>query len=96
MTFYEMRKLTARKGNDYTTVCSLDYYYIKNHDRLIAVDIIRQNELDADLKATPQIEFVKLLKYVDSINADGAESVFNLTILEKFKETNLIFYATVL
>ena len=96
MTFYEMRKLTTRKGNDYTTVCLLDYDYIKNHYSLIAIDIIRQKELDADLKATPQTEFVKLLKYVDSINADGAESVFNLTILEKFKETNLIFYATVL
>ena len=36
----------------------LDYDYIINHYRLIAVDLIRQNELDADAKAIQQIEFV--------------------------------------
>ena len=36
----------------------LDYDYIKNHYRLIAVDLSRQKELDADPKAIQQIEFV--------------------------------------
>ena len=38
----EMRKLTTGQGEDYTTVYLLDYEYIKNHYRLIAVDLIRQ------------------------------------------------------
>ena len=36
--------------------------YIKNNYRLIAVDLSRQKELDADPKAIEQIEFVGKLK----------------------------------
>ena len=46
-----MRKSIAVQGEDYTTVCLLDYEYIKNHYRLITVDLSRQKKkLDADLK----------------------------------------------
>ena len=31
----EIRKLTTAKGRDHTSVCLLDYKYIKNHYRLI-------------------------------------------------------------
>ena len=47
--------------------------------------MIRQIEVDADLKATQKIEFVGQSKTVDGINADGAESMFTLTTLEKMK-----------
>ena len=36
----------------------LDYGYIKNHYRLIPVDLSRQRELDADPKAIKQIKLV--------------------------------------
>ena len=48
--YEEMRKLTTGLGEDYTTGCLLDYEYIKNHHRLIAVDLGSQKELDADPK----------------------------------------------
>ena len=35
----KFKKLTTGKGEDYTTECLLDYDYIKNHYRLIAVDL---------------------------------------------------------
>ena len=38
----EIRKSTTGQGEDYTTGCLLDYDYIKNHYRLIAVDLSRQ------------------------------------------------------
>ena len=38
----EIRKLTRRQGEDYTTVCLFDYDYIKNRYRLIAVDSTRK------------------------------------------------------
>ena len=69
----------------------LEYDYIKNHYRLIAVDLSKQKESDVDPKAIQQIEFVRELKNIDGINADGAESTFILTILEKIKETRLKF-----
>ena len=61
------------------------YDYIKNHYKLIAVDLSSQKELDTDSKSIEQIEFVGQLKNVDGINADGAESMFILTILEKIQ-----------
>ena len=60
--YEEIRKLTTGQGEDYTTQCSLDYDYTKNHCRLIAIDLSRQKELDAYPKAIQQIEFVAQLK----------------------------------
>ena len=48
--YEEIRKLTTGQGEDYTTGCLLDYDYIKHHYRLIAADLSRQKELDADPK----------------------------------------------
>ena len=69
----------------------LGYDYIKNHYRLIAVDLSRQKELDADPKAIQEIEFVWQLKNLGRINANRTQSMFVLTILEKIKETRLKF-----
>ena len=84
--YQEIRKLATGLGEDYTAGCSLDYDYIKNHYRLIAVDLRRQKELDADPKLIQQIEFVKQLKKLNNGNNNNAESMFVLTILEKKKK----------
>ena len=42
---YEEIKLTTRKGEYFTTGCLLDYEYIKNHYRLIAVNLSRQKRI---------------------------------------------------
>ena len=60
--YEEIRKLTAGQGEDYTSGCLLDYDYIKNHCRLIAIDLSREKELDADLKAIQQIDFIEQWK----------------------------------
>ena len=69
----------------------LDYEYIKNYYRLIAVDLSRQKQLDADPKAIQQIEFVGQSKNIDGENITGTQSIFVLTNLEKIKETRLKF-----
>ena len=56
--YEEIRKLTTGEVEDYTTGCLLDYEYIKNHYRLIAVDLSRQKILDTDPKGTQEIELV--------------------------------------
>ena len=63
----------------------------KNHYRLIAVDLSRQKELDADPKAIQEIQFVDQLKNVDGTNPDGTQNMFVLTVLEKIKEAILTF-----
>ena len=55
-------KLMTGQSEDYTTGCLLDYEYVKNRYRLIAVDLSRQKELHVDPKVIQQIEFVGNLK----------------------------------
>ena len=40
-TIWRIRKLTTDQGEGYTIECLLDYDYIKNYYRLIAVDLSR-------------------------------------------------------
>ena len=53
----------------------LDYEYIKNHYRLIAVDLNRQKELDADPKAIQQIDFDEQLKNDDGEMVGCTQSI---------------------
>ena len=57
--------------------------YIKNHYRIIAVDLRRQKELDADMKSIQQIQLAEQLQNSDGENANGIQSMFFLTISEK-------------
>ena len=43
------------KGEDYTTGSLLDFDYVKKHYKLVAVDLSKQKELDADPRAIQQI-----------------------------------------
>ena len=78
----EIRKIGTGKGDDYTTGCLLDYQYLKDHYQLIAVDLSKQKELDADPRAIQQTEFYGKL---------GTDSQVCI-VLEKPKETVLEFY----
>ena len=63
----------------------LDYEYIMNHDRLIAIDLSRNKELEADLKAIQKKEFIKQLKNLEIENADGTQNIIVLMTLGKIK-----------
>ena len=54
--------------------------YFKNHYRIIAVELSRQKELDANSKAIQQIEFVGQLKNLNAAIVAG-EVMFFLKIL---------------
>ena len=70
------------KGKDYTTGSLLDFNYFDKHYKLVAVDLSKQKELDADPRAIQQIEFKCML---------GTNSTI-YWVLEKSKETILEFY----
>ena len=81
--YEEIRILTTIQGEDYATGRSLDYDYVKNHYRLIAVDLSRLKELDADPKAIQQIEFAghgQLKKLDANDNAKMLEIMINLCL----------------
>ena len=58
----EIRKIATKQGDDYTIGCLLDYKYFKDPYQLVAVDLIKQKELDADPRALQHIEFYGMLK----------------------------------
>ena len=60
----------------------LDYQYFKDNYNLIAVDLSKQKDLDADSRAVQQIEFHGMLKANSQVR----------TVLEKSIETMLEFY----
>ena len=51
------KKFATGQGNDYRTGCLLDYNYFKNYYKMIAIDLRKQQVLEADLKAIQQISF---------------------------------------
>ena len=79
VTYEKIRKIAIGQGNDYTTGCLLDYIYFKNYYKMIAVDLSKQQVLDADPKAFQQISFTE--------NLDRAGNTRIYFILKEAKET---------
>ena len=46
-----IRKIAMGQGDDYTTRYLLDYLYFKKYSKSIAIDVSKQQKLDADPKA---------------------------------------------
>ena len=99
----EIRKITTGQGDNYTTGCLLDYQHFKNHYDLIAIDLSKRKELDADSRAIQQIEFYGIRKELDADSRAIQQIEFYgirktnsqvCTVLEKSKETTSIFKGT--
>ena len=78
-TYENIRKIATGQGDDYTTGCLLDYSYFKENYKMIAIDLSKQQALDADPRAIQQINFTANLD-----RDDGATIFF---IIEQTKET---------
>ena len=70
------------KWDDYTAGCSLDYLYFKENYKSVAIDLIKEQALNADSKAIQQISFTKNLEKARN------ETLF---IVEEAKEAALYF-----
>ena len=79
--YIELKKVMIGKGEDYTTRSLLDYEYFKKNYKLVAADLSKQKELDADPRAIQQIAFKYML---------GTNSAI-YWVLEKSQETILEF-----
>ena len=83
VTYENIRKISVGQGDDYTTGCLLDYSYFAYTYIMIAVDLSKQQALDADPRVIQQINF--------TANLDIAENTRVYFILEEAKETILDF-----
>ena len=61
-TYESIRKIAIGKGDDYTTGCLLDYPYFKDNYKMIAMDLSKQQALDADPRKIQQINFTANLE----------------------------------
>ena len=83
ITYGNIRKIPTGQGDDYTTGCLLDYAYIKDDYKMIAIDLSKQQALDAGPRAIQQINF--------TVKLDRANNTRIFFILEEAKETVLDF-----
>ena len=60
VTYENIRKIATGQGDDYTTGCLLDYSYFVDSYRMIAVDLSKQQALDADPRAIQQINLLQI------------------------------------
>ena len=82
-TYSNIRKITIGQRDDYTTGSLLDYTYFKENYQSIAIDLNKQQALDADPKAKQQINFT------GNLNRPEQTTMFFVT--EEVKETTLDF-----
>ena len=80
--YRELKKVMIGKGEDNTTESLFDFNCFDKHYKLVAVDLSKEKELDADPRTIQQIE----LKYMLGTNS----TIY--WVLEKSKETILEFY----
>ena len=61
VAYENIRKIAIGQGDDYATGCLLYYTYFKKYCKIIAIDLSKQQALDADPKAIQQINFTAKL-----------------------------------
>ena len=76
-------KITTGRGDDYATGCLLDYNYSKKYCKIRAIDLSKQQALDANPKAIHQINFTR--------NMDRNNNRLLFCITGEVKETILDF-----
>ena len=57
VTYENIRKIATGRGDDYTTGCLLDYPYFKDNYKMIAIDLSKQQALDAGPTVIQQSNF---------------------------------------
>ena len=78
-SYENIQKIVTGQGDDHTTGCLLDYNYFIKHYKLIAIDLSKQQALNADPKAKQKIDFTRYLS--------GAKNRVMFFIIKVAKET---------
>ena len=55
-TYENTRKIATRQGDDYATSCLLNYNYLNEYFKIMAIDLSKQQALDTDPKVIQQIK----------------------------------------
>ena len=82
-TYENIRKIAAGQADDYTAGCFLDYPFFKKNYEMITIDLSKQQALNADPKAVPQMNF--------NANLGRPGNTTTFFIIEEAEETVLDF-----
>ena len=83
-TYENIIKISTSQGDDYTTGCLLDYSYFKENYKLIAIDLSKQQQLDADPRAIQQSNFTA------NLDREGNTTIFFIIVKTKESFVNAI------
>ena len=72
----------TRQGENYTASCLLGCNYFNKYYKMIAIELSKQQALDADPKAVQQISFTGNLKLGENVNVN----TFFFSLLKKRKK----------
>ena len=78
-TYDNITKIATGQGDDYTTGCLLDYPCFKKYYKLIAINLRKQQKLDA----------IQQINFTRSLTRDKGERMY--VTIEEAKETVLDF-----
>ena len=83
-TYENIRRIATGRRDDYTTGCFLDYSYFKEHYKMIAIDLSKQQAWDTYPRAIQQIDFTANLDRNEGaalffIIKHGNETVFEFS-----------------
>ena len=78
-TYENIRKIATGQGDNYTSGCLLCYPYYKENYKMIAIDLSKQQALDAGPRAIQQINF--------TINLERARNTTMFFVIEEAKGT---------
>ena len=85
-----LEHISTGQGDDNTTDFWLDFNYFKEHNKVIAIDLSKQQELDSDPKAIKQINFTGNLENQSTIFINIAE--VKETVLDFSQRTVKLLY----
>ena len=77
ITYDNIRKIATSQRDDYITGCLVDYNCFEKYQRMIAIDLSKQQAFDGNPKTMQQINFTGNLKQQSTI----------FIIIEEAKET---------
>ena len=83
VTYENIKKIVTSQADVYTSGCLLDYPCFKDSGKMIAVDLRKQQALEADPRGNEEINL--------TANLDRAGNTRIYFILEEAKETKLDF-----
>ena len=81
-TYNNNLKIRTSQGDNYATSCLLDYLYFKEHYKMIAIDLSKQQALDADATQCNSVNIKLSISQLNKLKSgikNGTEVTLNLS-----------------